>query len=66
MYYIAWVILAIAVVLWKRELKETKLAYLAVLGELKNERMEFDKLKEKYMGLVNEQAAKSSKRKTHH
>ncbi|WP_420264988.1 hypothetical protein [Candidatus Magnetominusculus dajiuhuensis] len=55
MYYIAWLILVVVVALWKRELKETKAAYLTILGELKSERMEFDKLKERYLILLNGQ-----------
>jgi hypothetical protein len=62
MYYIAWVVLVIAVVLWKRELRETKVAYLTILGELKGERMEFDKLREKYMVLLQGQGTKPDKR----
>ncbi|MBF0555119.1 MAG: hypothetical protein HQK96_11290 [Nitrospirae bacterium] len=64
MYYIAWVIFVVVVALWKRELKETKAAYLTILGELKSERMEFDKLKERYMVLLNGQGDGSVKRKS--
>ncbi|MBF0515717.1 MAG: hypothetical protein HQK97_01190 [Nitrospirae bacterium] len=61
MYYIAWVILIVIVAIWKRELRQTKAAYLAILGELKSERMEFDKLREKYAALLKAQMAKSDK-----
>ncbi|MBF0457831.1 MAG: hypothetical protein HQK99_08055 [Nitrospirae bacterium] len=42
-------------------MKETKAAYLTILGELKSERMEFDKLKEKYLVLLTEQCARPGK-----
>ncbi|MCG6552980.1 MAG: hypothetical protein L7F77_11695 [Candidatus Magnetominusculus sp. LBB02] len=55
MYYIAWLIIIMIVAVWKRELRMTKSAYIAVLGELKSERMEFDKLMEKYAHLLTDQ-----------
>ncbi|MEO5361381.1 MAG: hypothetical protein H7843_13205 [Nitrospirota bacterium] len=59
MFYIAWVIIVIMVALWKRQLRDTRAAYINILGELKSERLEFDKLREKYMILLREQGAKT-------
>lgn len=61
MYYIALVIVIVMVALWKRDMRETKAAYLTIIGELKSERMEFDKLMEKYMVLLKEQGARPGK-----
>ncbi|KWT82085.1 hypothetical protein [Candidatus Magnetominusculus xianensis] len=59
MFYIAWVIVVIMVALWKRELRDARTAYINILGELKSERLEFDKLREKYMILLKEQGVRT-------
>ncbi|MBF0565912.1 MAG: hypothetical protein HQK89_11770 [Nitrospirae bacterium] len=64
MYIIGWIILIIAIALWRRDLTGTKMAYINLIGQMKKERMEFEALKAKYEAILYKDTNNNGKKET--